>query len=395
MSSFPASRAEASRLLEAFLPRAGRDYAATRNADPGPDDRTNVSNLSPYLRYRMITEPEVIEAVLGRHSAAAAAKFVAEVGWRTYWKGWLELRPEAWSRFVAERDAARASPAALLRAVQQAEAGATGIEGFDDWAHELTTRGYLHNHARMWFASIWVFTLRLPWTLGADFFLRHLVDADPASNTLSWRWVAGLQTPGKTYLATADNIARYTGGRFHPSGLATRAAALSEPKLPGPRALPPAPPPDLSQPALLLLHAEDLSPETLLPPTVAIRSAALLPAAADWPWGDKAGEFVSAALADCAARTAGHFGCDTRFIEPAAVAAAAREAGVGTVLTPYAPVGPVADALARLRTELAGEGIALHAVRRRWDEHLWPRATKGYFAFKDWLSQESGVTATA
>ncbi len=71
--------------------------------------------------------------------------------------------------------------------------------------------GYLHNHARMWFASIWIFTLRLPWELGADFFLRHLLDGDPASNTLSWRWVGGMQTMGKTYLARADNIATLHG----------------------------------------------------------------------------------------------------------------------------------------------------------------------------------------
>jgi deoxyribodipyrimidine photo-lyase len=82
---------------------------------------------------------------------------------------------------------------------------------FDDWAQELVATGYLHNHARMWFASIWIFTLRLPWELGADFFLRHLIDGDPASNTLSWRWVGGLHTPGKTYLATADNIAEHRG----------------------------------------------------------------------------------------------------------------------------------------------------------------------------------------
>ena len=72
----------------------------------------------------------------------------------------------------------------------------------------------------MWFASIWIFTLRLPWALGADFFLRHLIDADAASNTLSWRWGAGLQTVGKTYLARTENIARYTNGRFAPRGLA-------------------------------------------------------------------------------------------------------------------------------------------------------------------------------
>jgi deoxyribodipyrimidine photo-lyase len=59
----------------------------------------------------------------------------------------------------------------------------------------------------MWFASIWIFTLRLPWPLGAAFFQAHLQDHDAASNTLSWRWVAGIQTPGKHYLARAENIA--------------------------------------------------------------------------------------------------------------------------------------------------------------------------------------------
>ena len=83
---------------------------------------------------------------------------------------------------------------------------------------ELRTEGWLHNHTRMWFASIWIFTLRLPWPLGAALFEHHLKDADAASNTLSWRWVAGIQTPGKHYLARAENIARYTNGRFDPRG---------------------------------------------------------------------------------------------------------------------------------------------------------------------------------
>ncbi|BAU31831.1 deoxyribodipyrimidine photo-lyase [Microcella alkaliphila] len=84
----------------------------------------------------------------------------------------------------------------------------------------------------MWFASIWIFTLRLPWQLGADVFLRNLLDGDPASNTLSWRWVAGLQTRGKTYQATADNIARFTDGRYRPRGLATTAEPLDGPPPP-------------------------------------------------------------------------------------------------------------------------------------------------------------------
>ena len=214
---FVATRAEALRRLDLFLPRAGRAYAEGRNSDGGPGAERSVSALSPYLRYRLLTEREVIAAVLDRHGPQTADKFVSEVLWRTYFKGWLELRPAAWTRFLAARDAGRdamARSGGLARAVAAAEEGRTGIEGFDDWARELVDHGYLHNHTRMWFASIWIFTLRLPWALGADFFLRHLVDADPASNTLSWRWVAGLQTPGKTYLATADNIARYTSGRF-------------------------------------------------------------------------------------------------------------------------------------------------------------------------------------
>ena len=66
----------------------------------------------------------------------------------------------------------------------------------------------------MWFASIWIHTLNLPWQLGADFF-KNLLDGDPASNTLSWRWVAGLHTQGKCYLATENNIKKFTNNRFN------------------------------------------------------------------------------------------------------------------------------------------------------------------------------------
>ena len=66
----------------------------------------------------------------------------------------------------------------------------------------------------MWFASIWIFTLGLPWQLGARFFMRHLLDGDASSNTLSWRWVAGMHTNKKPYLASKENINKYTFNRF-------------------------------------------------------------------------------------------------------------------------------------------------------------------------------------
>ena len=79
--------------LEAFLPRAGRRYAAVRNYDRGPGRRDNVSNLSPYIRRRLVSEAEVVAAVLTRHDRNAAEQFIQEVFWRTYCKGWLEMRP--------------------------------------------------------------------------------------------------------------------------------------------------------------------------------------------------------------------------------------------------------------------------------------------------------------
>jgi deoxyribodipyrimidine photo-lyase len=380
-----ATRAEALRRLDAFLPQAGAAYTQHRNTDPGPAAPGAVSKLSPYLRYRLLTEAEVAAAVTQRHGPHAAAKFIQEVAWRTYWKGWLELRPAIWTRFMQERDAPRGA------AVAQAEAGATGIACFDAWARELVEHGYLHNHARMWFASIWIFTLRLPWALGADFFLRHLIDADPASNTLSWRWVAGLHTPGKTYLATAENIARFTQGRYHPRGLATQAAALTEPPVPPPRSLP-ALPPWRGEPALLLVTPEDLHPESLVQGPV--RGAVVAGGTAQWPWGDKAASFVAGAVQDAAARIAPAAPVTiTPALEPGLVIAEAERARVLVVVTPYAPVGPVADGLGALAVALEAAGVSLIRLRRDWDERLWPHATKGYFAFQSHLPVMPGSAA--
>ena len=379
---FIASRDFALDRLAGFVPRAGRDYAAGRNTDPGPDEPGAVSRLSPFLRYRIVSEQEVVSPVITRHGVAAAEKFIHEVLWRTYWKGWLEMRPGVWRRFLAERDIHARNEAVAIR---EAEAGRTGIDCFDHWVGELKETGYLHNHARMWFASIWIFTLRLPWTLGADFFLRHLIDADPASNTLSWRWVAGLHTPGKIYLATAENIARYTQGRFAPRGLAVSAEPVAEATAERPSVLASPVPADPSRPAILLVTHEDLHPAPLLEGDMAFRSVAVA-CDAGLLWGDGARRFVTEAAADTAQRICRQLSCSASVIDRldvAALLAEARSAGATQIVTPYAPVGPVADALLRLSPELAREGISLVTVRRSWDAAFWPHAKKGFFAFKE------------
>lgn len=380
---FPPTRSAGLDRLASFVRHAGDDYAFGRNTDPGPDQPTAVSRLSAYVRYRMITEQEIAAAVLAEHSLERSEKYVQEVLWRTYWKGWLEMRPQVWSRFVAERDRQRESfPNA--RAIANAEAGTTGIEGFDDWARELVSTGYLHNHARMWFASIWIFTLRLPWALGADFFLRHLIDADAASNTLSWRWVAGLQTVGKHYLATADNIARYTNGRFSPSGLVRNAEPLTEPPVEAAQPLPDPVRVDANQPSLLLVTPDDMHPDRLVAAGSPIKAATIV-ADADLLWGDAARAFVRCVADDAATHAAARFKCAAHVaqtLDVATLVAAAQDAGVRQIVTPYAPVGPVADAMRALFPVLAAQGITLVQVRRDWDAEFWPHAKKGFFPFK-------------
>jgi deoxyribodipyrimidine photo-lyase len=380
----PPTRSEALDRVARFASRAGAAYASGRNTDFGPDEVGRVSRLSPFVRRRLVSEAEVVSGVLSENSPQACEKFVQEALWRTYWKGWLEMRQGVWRRFLDERDRQRDALGDLV-ALRRAESGSTGIEGFDDWARELVRTGFLHNHARMWFASIWIFTLRLPWTLGADFFLRHLVDADPASNTLSWRWVAGLQTPGKTYLATTDNISRYTEGRFAPRGLAGQAIALVEPPLEGPRPLPAAGRLHGNEATVLLVTDEDMSPETIFSEQGRF-AGAVVAVDPGLLWGERAREFAMSAGDDAARRIGAAFGCPVKrseALDAETLVLAAQAAGVRHLVTAYAPVGPVADRLATLARELAGEGIKLTQVRRDWDDKFWPYARKGFFAFKE------------
>ena len=387
MEWIPTRAAGLARLAE-FVPVAGRAYAERRNLDLGPQDRSNVSALSPWLRRRMITEEEVVAAVLRQHSAAAAEKFIQEVAWRTYWKGWLELRPAMLERFNAERIALKADLArdrALAARFARATDGATGIACFDNWVEELRSLGWLHNHARMWFASVWIFTLRLPWQLGADFFYKHLLDADPASNTLSWRWVAGLHTQGKHYLARAENIARNTQGRFAPYGQLNEAALpLAESAPPLPAAPLAAAQRDNEGRCALLLTEEDLHPESWeLGGEVA--AIAILPTASVAGPESPAARFSLGALDDAAARAEVHFGIRCTTVAASNLPGWLTAQGLSTLVTAEAPTGLIRWQLNDLAMTLAETDARLIQLRRPWDSLLWPRATAGFFKLKTCL----------
>ena len=397
MTDLIATRAQGEKITAAFTPRMGRRYANGRNTDNGPGAHQAVSLLSPYVRRRLVLEQDLVAAALAAHGLEEAEKFIQEVIWRGYFKGWLEHRPQVWDsyRIGLEADlAALDRDRRLRRDVDRAMNGQTGLECLDAWANELVQTGYLHNHARMWFASIWIFTLQLPWRLGADFFYRHLLDGDAASNTLGWRWVAGLHTRGKPYPADAQNIATFTAQRFTPRATdlakVTQGLEASEPDgLPPIRPLRPFTAPKPGQPTALLITDEDCRIEDFDLAALDIRTTATLATSAlrsPLPVSDLVTRFEADALADAALR-AGSQHKALQATDPAALAKWAAAAGATQIATPYIPRGPLRDWLDQAGPSLAAQGLTLCEWQRDWDAAIWPHATAGFFKVKQNIGQ--------
>ena len=383
--------------LHAFVPAMGRRYANGRNYDLGAGRHTAVSLLSPYIRRRLVTEQEVTAAALAAHGPEHAEKFVEEVIWRGYFKGWLERRPQVWTSYqhgLMADLAALDRDRRLRRDVTRAQDGQTGLACFDAWAEELVQTGYLHNHARMWFASIWIFTLELPWRLGADFFYRHLLDGDAASNTLGWRWAAGLHTRGKPYPARADNIATFTQGRFtpRPTDLAevTEGLESTEPDgLPSVLPLRAVAPPQTGKPTALLITDEDCRIEDFDLAALDICAAATLTAShlrSPLAVAEAVTEFETQALSDTAIRA----GVSTTALSanhPDSLAKWAAQNGATQIVTPYVTRGPLQDWMTEAAPYLAQRGITLTEWQRDWDRAIWPHATAGFFKVKQRIPQ--------
>ena len=389
MSFFPATRDNAEKRLKAFIPNMGKVYAKNRNADLGAENRSNVSCLSPYHAHRLLFEKETVAAALKEHGLTEAEKFIQEVYWRTYFKGWLEHRPTVWQRYKSAVESKLTNLDDELRTrLDKAMAGETGIACFDAWAKELVETGYLHNHTRMWFASIWVFTLQLPWTLGADFFYRHLLDGDAASNTLSWRWVAGLHTPGKNYLATAENIARNTDGRFNPVGeLNENAAPLEDDWNGSPAGMPDPVRPEGGVPSILLLHEDDLGYDSLSLEglnIVAIAGATVTDDRSPLGVSETVKRFTIEAAEDALSRANEDLFVPTvKLASPEGLVDLAKEHGAKQVISGYVPVGPVRDRLSLAKPTWDNAGLAWTEILRDYDQAAWPHATKGFFKLKE------------
>mgnify|MGYP001191256701 CR=1 FL=1 len=201
--------AEADERWKSFLDKKIKDYGSKRNYDYGPLQESSVSKISPFISHRVLFEYQLIKEIKQKFKVHNVNKFIEEVYWRIYWKGCLENKPCIWENFI-DSDIGDFDKEIYFQALN----GKTNISYFNSWVKELKTYNYLHNHTRMWFASTWIFNLGLPWELGAKFFFKHLYDGDAASNLLSWRWVAGLQTKGKRYLFSPQNLKKFSNGRF-------------------------------------------------------------------------------------------------------------------------------------------------------------------------------------
>ncbi len=393
----PLTRQDAKGSWRGFLPDVV-PYATARNhVRPG---HRNVSCLSASLRFRTLLEDEIIQDTLAEHSFHQAEKWLQEVCWRRYWKGWLEMRPQVWTQWRLRVHSLREElPEETLARAEVIMSGQSGVACMDKIARELIDTGYLHNHARMWWASFWIHVEQMPWELGADFFFRHLLDADPASNTLSWRWVAGLQTAGKTYLVRLSNIEKYASNYLagdsagndrlrdevvsavtvrettdltkitlpqHPSALAPTAARRG-----------------------LWLHPDDLVPEigplsTLEP--VGVAAFISDPVYRDvYRLSQQRIDSLHTVIHEGLARAATHYGCPTSALETAdpaqALCAWAKENDLSEVVA-FAPfVGPTHDLLPRLKSAMDAMGARLTLLRRPSDETALSFASAGFFPF--------------
>ena len=184
-------------------------YGKGRNFLQGP-----VTGLSPYIRHGVLTLAEVRDAVLARtRRRDDSRKLINELGWRDYWQRlWSQLGAGIW----LDQEPLKTGHAPQHYANQlpaDVAAGRTGLACMDGFMAQLHRDGWLHNHARMWLAAYLVHWRQVRWQVGAAWFLRHLLDGDPASNNLSWQWVAS-SFSHKPYLFNRENLERYSNGRF-------------------------------------------------------------------------------------------------------------------------------------------------------------------------------------
>jgi deoxyribodipyrimidine photo-lyase len=183
-------------------------YAKTRNYINGA-----VTYLSPYISRGVISTKQVLNSVLERgFEISQIESFVKELAWRDYFQRvWQEKDINLDIKHPQEKVSNFETPIEIPN-------GSTGIQGIDNAIKTLYETGYMHNHCRMYTASLACNIAQSHWKNPAKWMFYHLLDGDWASNACSWQWVAGSNS-GKKYFANQENISKYTITPFQNSFL--------------------------------------------------------------------------------------------------------------------------------------------------------------------------------
>ncbi len=203
-------------------------YSKSRNFIDG-----DVTYLSPYISRGVISVKMIKDAVMQRgYKLYEVEKFIQELAWREYWQRiWQNKGDEILQDLKQiQPDVAHFKmPTAVVESI-------TRIDAIDNYIAQLYEQGYMHNHVRMYVASITCNIAKAHWLLPAQWLYYHLLDGDIASNHLSWQWTCG-SASSKKYYCDQANISKYTGSNQYKSFLANSYETLAE--MPIPSALEP------------------------------------------------------------------------------------------------------------------------------------------------------------
>jgi deoxyribodipyrimidine photo-lyase len=215
MNEFPTTLSEIYARIDAL---DVTHYATSRNYVDG-----GVSKLSPYISRGVISLPFIKDRILSRATPTEAHRFIYELCWREYFQRiWFQHGNKIFADFNSTQ-----APVHHTQMVDVLTKASTGIDTIDSNLNTLFKTGYIHNHVRMYTASIACNIARAHWFAPASWMYYHLLDGDLASNMLSWQWVAGTFS-SKKYYCNQENINKYCNSNQINTFLDTTYEALND-----------------------------------------------------------------------------------------------------------------------------------------------------------------------